>query len=103
MALEKLHTLYNYVYLNSNLMDTLRQMNFTRVNKVFVDWTETSDDESSTTPFETSKFYYTLDTIINMLNMVVYLPNEEQCNLFVKKTQRHKVLTNKIYLLIVYF
>lgn len=90
MALEKLHTLYNYIYLNTNLSESLRQMNFIRVNKVFVDWSE-DEDVFKATPFETSKFYYALDTIINMLNMIVYLPNEEQCELFVKKTQRHKV------------
>lgn len=90
MALEKLHTLYNYVNLNANLGESLRQMNFIRVNKVYVDWSE-DEDVFKATPFETSKFYYALDTIINMLNMIVYLPNEEQCDLFVKKTQRHKV------------
>jgi len=90
MALEKLHTLYNYVYLNDNLSDSLRQMNLIRVNKVFVDWSE-DQEVFKTVGFVNSKFYYALDTIINMLSMTVYLPNEEQCELFVKKTQRHKV------------
>lgn len=90
MALEKLHTLYNYVYLNANLGDSLRHMNFVRVNKLFVDWSE-DEDVFRKTPFETSKFFYALDTIINMLAMIVYLPTEEQCELFLKKTQRHKV------------
>lgn len=85
MALEKLHTLYNYVYLNKNLNETLRSQNFTRVNKVFVEY-EDETDLSKT--FESSKFYYALDTIMNMLQLVIYLPIDEQCEIFLRKTKR---------------
>lgn len=90
MALERLHTLNNYTYLNNNLDQTLKGLNFTRVNKVFIEHEDTADLTSSKT-FENSKFFYALDTIINMFNMIVYLPNEEQCDMFVKKTQRHQL------------
>lgn len=86
MALEKLHTLYNYIYLNKNLSDTLQNQSFLRVNRVFVEYKDESDLKK---PFENSKFYYALDTIMNMLQMSVYLPIEEQCEVFLRKTRRH--------------
>lgn len=86
MALEKPHSLYNYVYLNKSLQETLKSQNFGRVNKLFIEY---EDETDFSKPFEHSKFYYALDAIMNMLQMVVYLPTEEQCETFVRKTQRH--------------
>ena len=86
MALEKMHTLYNYIDLNKHLDECVRDVNFSRVNKIFVEYENEQDAQKS---FELSKFYYSLDTLMNMLNISVYLPNDEQCEQFVKKSTRH--------------
>ncbi|CAF0833958.1 unnamed protein product [Brachionus calyciflorus] len=86
MALEKMHTLYNYLNLNKNLDDCVQDVNFTRVNKVFVEYQDELDCQKN---FESSKFYYSLDTLMNFSTISVYLPSDEQCEIFVKKSKRH--------------
>lgn len=86
MALEKPHSIYNYIYLSKNLEDSLKSHNFSRVSKVFIEYEDSQDAE---TEFDDSKFYYALDAIANMIQMTVYLPNEEQCDIFKRKTERH--------------
>jgi ubiquitin C-terminal hydrolase len=88
MALEKPHSLYNYVYLNKNLTETLHSQQFSRVNKVFV---YEGDSVDLSKHFEESKFCYALDAIINMLQTVVYLPSEEDCEIFLRKIKRHQL------------
>lgn len=86
MALEKPHSIYNFVYLTKNLEDTLRSQHFSKVSKVFIEFEKTPD---SLVEFEESKFYYALEAIANMIQMTVFLPNEEQCEIFKRKTERH--------------
>ena len=105
MALERPHSLHNFVYLNKNLCDTLKSQSFTRVNKVFVEFEITNearalnqiknDEISFNKSLEYSKFSYALDAIMNMLHMTVYLPIEEQCEIFLRKTQRRNQYIKK--------
>lgn len=86
MALEKPHSIYNYVYMSKNLTESLKSQHFSRVSKVFIEYEETADSQVD---FEDSKFYYALDAIANMIQMTVYLPSEEQCEMFKRKTERY--------------
>ena len=88
MVLEKPHSLYNYFFLNNNLVDLLKSQRFTRVNKVFIEYEDEIDAKKS---FENSKFYYALDAIVNILQMIVYLPTDDQLETFLKKTKRHEI------------
>ena len=85
MALEKTNAVYNYVYLNDNVNDMLRTLNFTRVCKVFI---ETEEKPSGDVNFLETRFFYALDATANMIHMSVYLPNDEQCELFKLKAKR---------------
>ena len=90
LALEKPHSMYNYVYLNKSLNETLHSQQFCRVNKVFLEYEDEADLHKK---FDQSKFCYALDAIINMLQTVVYLPSEEECEIFLRKTKRHAAYT----------
>jgi hypothetical protein len=61
-------------------------MGFVRVNRVLVEY---EDEEDSCRPFENSRFYFAIDSILNLLQTTVNLPTEEQCDLFVRKSKRH--------------
>jgi hypothetical protein len=88
MALERTNSIYSNTYssLNKSLANTLKSMGFVRVNRVLVEY---EDEEDSCRPFENSRFYFAIDSILNLLQTTVNLPTEEQCDLFVRKSQRH--------------
>ncbi len=86
MAYEKTHAVFNYVYLNQNIKELLKSLNFSRVSKVFIE-IEASEEESAI-PFQESKFFQALDALANLINISAYLPNQEQCESFKIKTQR---------------
>lgn len=86
MALEKMHSLCNYVNLEPYLSDCIQDTNFTRVNKVFVEYKDHLDAEQS---FFDSKFYFCLDTLINLCSVSIFLPSDEQCDNYAKKSRRH--------------
>ena len=88
MALEKSNSLCNYIYLNRNFDERLNSQHFGRVNKVFLEY---EDDNDLNKKFENSKFCYALDAIINMLQTTVYLPSEEDCDIFLRKIKRHDI------------
>lgn len=88
MALEKPNSLFNYVYLNRSFNESLNSQQFVRVNKVFLEY---EDEIDLNKKFENSKFCYALDAIINMLQTVVYLPSEEECDIFLRKIKRHDI------------
>lgn len=87
MALEKTNSIYNYVYLNDNMDDLLKSLNFTRVCKVYI---ETEEKPTNNIKFPESRFFYALDAIANMIQMTVFLPNTEQCEFFELKTKRRR-------------
>ena len=93
MALEKTHSLYNYIYLNKNFEETLHSQHFGRVNKVFIEYKDETDLNKQ---FESSKFCYALDAIINMLQTVVYLPSDENCDIFLRKIKRHTIYMDNL-------
>ena len=85
MALERTTSIFNYLYLNENLSDSLKSQHFNRVSKVFIEY---EDPVDLLVNFEESKFFYALDAIANVVQVTVYLPNEEQCDIFKLKTKR---------------
>lgn len=86
MALEKMHSLCNFVNLEPYLAECIQDVNFTRVNKVFVEYKDHLDAEQS---FFDSKFYFCLDTLINLCSISIFLPSDEQCDNYEKKSRRH--------------
>ena len=86
MALERPHSINNYIYLNDNINEPLRTQNFSRVSKVFIEFEESYECMSQ---FEFTPFYYALDAITNMIELTVYLPDEEQCEIFRRRARRH--------------
>jgi ubiquitin C-terminal hydrolase len=93
MALERLHTLQQYIYLNDKMEEKLKAQNFNRVNKVFISY-ESSKDDNNDESDQISKFHYALDTISNILQLNVYLPIEEQCKIYLNKKREREQFLN---------
>jgi hypothetical protein len=90
----------------TKLDETLKFQSFSRVSKVFIEY-EAADavaavENGLVEKFNESKFSYALDAIANMIQMTVYLPSEEQCDIFKRKTERHikyiELQRHKIYM-----
>jgi hypothetical protein len=71
----------------TKLDETLKIQSFSRVSKVFIEYKDEVDGIAE--KFNESKFSYALDAIANMIQLTVYLPSEEQCDIFKRKTERH--------------
>ena len=92
LAFERQNTFNPYIYLNDHLNKSLSSLGFLKSNKIFIEYKKVEDDEMV---FNKNKFFYTLQTITNLISLTCYLPTQESAQVYKNKLSRRCAIIDK--------